>query len=171
MDWIVGSRSSSVAPAPQGKDANPGKMLPGRTPSDSLHSVPTGSRHGPQRAGVDEATRMRSVAWLKAQSFRNKEADQTAKEDAEQDPEVRAAITVQRFVRKRYYDSLRLHCKHLSQSEWKGDIQKDPACRLHRKCARNLMLIPDYAQGCDTKTTSSEAVRAILCRWILCREI
>ena len=55
---------------------------------------------------------------MKAQSFHSKEAglitDDVA---AEQDPRVKAAIIVQRFVRKRYYDSLRLHCKHLSQRE------------------------------------------------------
>ena len=85
MDWIVGSRSSSVAPAPQGKDANPGKMLPGRTPSDSLHSVPTGSRHGPQRAGVDEATRMlKEMEQQATQSFAELEQQQGTLQEQQQ---------------------------------------------------------------------------------------
>ena len=113
-------KSSSVAPEPQ-KGTMPKRTTSHDTPkkggdtpkkgvSDSLHSFPTAA--GSTRTVVTE----RNIAWMKAQSFHRK-AGQVSVDIQEQDPEVRAAITVQRYVRKRYYDSLRLHRKHLSQSE------------------------------------------------------
>jgi len=117
-------KTSSVAPEPQQGSAMPkqttsldtpkkGGDTPKRGVSNSLHSLPTAASNSKSTV-VNE----RTMLWMKAQSFHNKAGQVSMDIQDEKDPEVKAAITVQRYVRKRYYDSLRLHRKHLSQSKF-----------------------------------------------------